>query len=79
MFPLNKNERGIIIEFKTKQSRHEKNLKITCANALKQIKEMDYASALKARGVSPNAIYSYGFGFDGKKVLIAGGACMGSA
>ncbi len=40
---------------------------------------MRYASTLKARGVDPDAIYAYGFGFDGKDVLIAGGAGKGSA
>ena len=72
MIPLCKGERGIIIEFKTRESKKERSLKTTCATALKQIKKMHYASMLKARGVDKNDIYSYGFGFDGKEVLITG-------
>ena len=73
MIPLCKGERGIIIEFKTRDVKKEKSLKTTCNNALKQIKKMRYASTLHSRGIAKNAIYSYGFGFDGKEVLITGG------
>ena len=73
LIPINSDDRGIIIEFKTRDTKKEKTLKTTCNNALKQIKRMRYASTLQSRGVAKNAIYTYGFGFDGKEVLIAGG------
>lgn len=73
LIPLHNEERGIIIEFKTRDTKKEKSLKATCNNALKQIKKMRYASTLQSRGVAKNAIYSYGFGFEGKEVLITGG------
>ena len=75
LFPLRKGDRGIVIEFKTMRPRKEKSLEDTCASALRQIAEKRYADALAARGVARNAIYAYGFGFRGKEVLIAGGAC----
>ncbi len=73
LIPLRDVERGIIIEFKTRDPKKEKSLKTTCNNALNQIKKMHYASTLHSRGIAKNAIYSYGFGFDGKEVLITGG------
>ncbi|MCR5169004.1 MAG: ATP-binding protein [Desulfovibrio sp.] len=79
LIPLHSGDRGIIIEFKTRDVVKEKTLKATCNNALKQIRKMRYASTLQARGVVKNAIFSYGFGFDGKQVLIAGGASKASA
>ena len=79
LIPLHSGDRGIIIEFKTRDVKKEKTLKAICNNALKQIRKMRYASTLQARGVVKDAIYSYGFGFDGKEVLIAGGASKASA
>ena len=38
--------------------------------ALAQIEEKKYAEELIARGIAENRIRSYGFAFEGKKVLI---------
>ena len=38
--------------------------------ALSQIKEKEYAETLIAKGIPEDRIRSYGFAFEGKKVLI---------
>lgn len=38
--------------------------------ALKQIEDKNYKSVLMAEGISEERIREYGFGFEGKKVLI---------
>ena len=68
--PLNKEERGIIIEFKVHDPEDEKTLQDTVRSALKQIEEKNYGQELKKRGISERHIYKYGFAFEGKKVLI---------
>ena len=68
--PLDRKENAYIFEFKVKQSVKEKNLEETVRNALKQIKEKNYDEELISRGFPENQILHYGFGFDGKKVLI---------
>ncbi|MBR3663932.1 MAG: PD-(D/E)XK nuclease domain-containing protein [Desulfovibrio sp.] len=73
MVPKNIHERGIIIEFKTMKPKKEKDLKETCANALQQIQDKKYFTILKERGVASHSIYTYGFAFHGKEVLICGG------
>ena len=73
LIPLRDSDHGIVIEFKTRDAKKEKYLKTTCNNALKQIKKMRYASTLQSRGIAKDDIYFYGFGFDGKEVMIAGG------
>lgn len=73
MIPKNIHERGIIIEFKTMKPKKEKDLKETCANALQQIQDKKYFTILKERGVASHSIYTYGFAFHGKEVLICGG------
>ena len=73
LIPLRDGDHGIVIEFKTRDAKKEKYLKTTCNNALKQIKKMRYASTLQSRGIAKEDIYLYGFGFDGKEVMIAGG------
>ena len=48
----------------------EKGLGDTVKAALKQIEDKNYRSALMAEGISEERIREYGFGFEGKKVLI---------
>ena len=74
LFPKKPGDRGIVLEFKTLKADKEKDLHETCAHALMHIREKDYTQELKARNVAPQNIYVYGFGFEGKKVLICGGA-----
>ncbi len=58
-----------ILEFKVR-NRKEKTLEETVENALKQIEEKQYETELTDRGVNAGRIRKYGFGFEGKKVLI---------
>ena len=74
LYPKNSGDHGIVIEFKAINTDNEKNLKKTCDNALKQIKDKGYITDLLAHNVPKNNIYVYGFAFQGKKVLICGGA-----
>ena len=39
-------------------------------NALKQIEEKQYETALTAKGIAKDRIVKYGFAFRGKEVLI---------
>ena len=68
--PLNKEDDGIIIEFKVHDPEDEKNLQETVQSALKQIEEKKYGQELKKRGIPEEHIRRYGFAFAGKKVLI---------
>lgn len=68
-----KEDDGIILEFKSMNPRRENSLEDTVASALAQIKEKNYAAKLIARGISADCIRSYGFAFEGKKVLIDSG------
>ena len=45
-------------------------LKETVQSALAQIDEKQYAAQLVSRGIPAERIRSYGFAFEGKKVLI---------
>ena len=74
MFPKNSNDHGIVIEFKSITQNKEKNLESTCANAIKQIQEKKYINDLIIHNIVRSNIYVYGFAFQGKKVLICGGA-----
>ena len=74
MYPKNSTDHGIVIEFKSIDKNHENDLEKTCINALKQIKEKKYISDLIEHKVTKNNIYVYGFAFQGKNVLIRGGA-----
>lgn len=48
----------------------EDSLKETVQAALKQIEEKKYAQTLMEHGIPMEHIRSYGFAFEGKKVLI---------
>ena len=61
---------AIILEFKVYDEEDEADLKATVKSALVQIEEKQYAAQLIARGISKERIRSYGFAFEGKKVLI---------
>ena len=69
--PKNPNEDdAIIMEFKVINSTKESSLNDTVQAALAQIEEKQYRAQLMARGIPENHIRSYGFAFEGKKVLI---------
>ena len=74
MIPRNVRDHAIVIEFKTINTRNEKNIEKTCKNALKQIHEKQYINELLNRNEDICNIYVYGFAFKGKHVLICGGS-----
>ena len=65
-----KKDDAYIIEFKVYKPKQEKNLEETVANAHRQIREKQYESELRARGIAPGKIRKYGFAFRGKECLI---------
>ncbi len=69
-----KEDDAMILEFKIMNPRRENSLEDTIASALAQIKEKNYAARLIERGIPAERIRSYGFAFEGKKVLIDSGA-----
>ena len=69
--PCNKEkDDAIIIEFKVFKKRTENSLSDTVQAALKQIEDKQYKAQLVAKGIPEDRIRSYGFAFEGKKVLI---------
>lgn len=68
--PLQKEDDAIILEFKVYDPDEEQTLLDTVKSALTQIREKAYAASLEAKGIPSNRIRSYGFAFEGKKVLI---------
>lgn len=68
--PLNKEDDGIILEFKVFNPRKEADLEATVQSALAQIEERQYEQTLLDHGVKKENIRKYGFAFEGKKVLI---------
>lgn len=64
------SDNAIILEFKVHDEEGEETLKDTVAAALEQIEKRQYAAQLIARGILKERICSYGFAFQGKKVLI---------
>ena len=65
-----KADDAIILEFKVHDPEDEETMKDTVQAALTQIQEKQYADQLAARGIPADHIRSYGFAFEGKKVLI---------
>lgn len=68
--PLNKEDDGIILEFKVYNPKRETDLTETLQAALKQIEEKRYEQTLIDHGVKKEHIRKYGFAFEGKTVLI---------
>ena len=67
--PENQDDLAFILEFKVLEE-GEQSLEETVSAAKKQIEEKQYARELEARGIASERIRSYGFAFQGKKVLI---------
>lgn len=65
-----KNQDAYILEFKVHDAYDEKTLQDTVDTALNQIRKKQYAVGLIARGIEKEHIHSYGFAFEGKRVLI---------
>lgn len=70
LYPLNKEDDGIILEFKVYNTARETSLEDTVRAALEQIEEKNYEKTLISRGIEKERIRRYGLAFDGKRVLI---------
>ena len=68
--PKNKEDKAFILEFKIHDPEDERDLQETVKAALAQIEKKAYKTDLIAKGLNEEKIYSYGFAFEGKKVLI---------
>ena len=68
--PKDMEKDAFILEFKVHDAEDEETLKDTVQSALAQIEEKQYAAQLILRGIPEEHIHSYGFAFEGKKVLI---------
>ncbi|MBO5292472.1 MAG: AAA family ATPase [Lachnospiraceae bacterium] len=65
-----KEDDAIILEFKVHDPEDEETLMDTVQEAQRQIEQKQYAAQLVSRGIPREHIRSYGFAFQGKKVLI---------
>jgi len=65
-----KKDDGIIIEFKVRSQKREKNLDETVQSALDQIERNMYSRKLTDIGIPEERIHKYGFAFEGKNVKI---------
>ncbi|MBQ7618048.1 MAG: PD-(D/E)XK nuclease domain-containing protein, partial [Desulfovibrio sp.] len=74
LFPRLAHDHGIVLEFKNFDPKKERKIEKTCTNALRQIKEKNYITELLDHNVDEGNIFVYGFAFNGKNVLICGGA-----
>lgn len=68
--PFDKKKDAFILEFKVHEDSEEKSLEDTVIAAKRQIEEKKYATELINDGISESNIYSFGFAFKGKQVLI---------
>ncbi len=68
--PLNRDDDGIILEFKIYNPKKESSLEETVQAALDQIEEKNYEQMLLDDGIERDRIRKYGFAFRGKEVLI---------
>lgn len=68
--PKNLNDIAFILEFKVFNPRKEGTLEETVNAALTQIRDKQYEAQLITEGIPAQNIRKYGFGFEGKNVLI---------
>ena len=68
MIPKNKDHAGYIVEFKKRLTKKESTPEESLQAALKQIREKNYATELKAQGVTQ--IWGLGIVIEGKKVWL---------
>lgn len=68
--PRNAEDDGIILEFKVHDPEEESDMRDTVDAALQQIRDKQYEQILLDHGVGSERIRSYGFAFEGKRVLI---------
>lgn len=66
--PKEKTKPAFVMEFKNEYTTSEISVETAAENALKQINEQKYASALKKQGLEK--IYKLGIGFKGKKLAL---------
>lgn len=70
LIPKKEGLPGIILELKVRDPKKEESLDNTAENARNQIIDKQYDQELISRGIDKDNIRYYGFGFEGKKVLI---------